>query len=398
MGRREATKGTARGVVLLGLLAHEVRVTAHAAPCMASAASLSIEGLPNEGAAREARVRLSSAGLGFDNHRVAVLVEGCPRAADARPLDLPIAVAIMRAVQTAQPVVASEDTVFVGELALSGGVLPLRGTLASIEAVNVPELDAAPFIVPGANVWEASVSTRADSVRTIVHLHDLFDTRAIRPLPSPVRRPDTLGAESYSDLPPSHQAALEIARGLRRVLLVGPPGSGKTMVARRVGIDTPLTPPALREVVLVHGVAGLVSGPLSGARPFRAPHYTASETALVGGGDRPRPGEVSLAHRGVLFLDELTEFTISAVDAMGRVLRDRVVRLPRNDALVEFPAEPFAVVAAANPCPCARPRGTCTCSADALHGYRRRLDRHAAALGITTRVELPSGSMMDVRR
>jgi magnesium chelatase family protein len=171
--------------------------------------------------------------------------------------------------------------------------------------------------------------------------------------------------------------ALEIAAaGGHNLLFMGPPGAGKTMLARRLpGILPPMTRDEALEVMAIHGVAGLhLSDKRAGVRPFRAPHHTASEIALVGGGDFARPGEVSLAHRGVLFLDELAEFRRAALEALRQPLEDGTVTISRAQANATFPARPL-VVAATNPCPCghqgaARP---CSCRPEQVRAYRARL-------------------------
>lgn len=190
-------------------------------------------------------------------------------------------------------------------------------------------------------------------------------------------------------------AAVQAAPG--GVLLVGPPGSGKTMVARRARVPGFAPEEAACALALearaIRSAAGLAG---DGARlPFRAPHHTASEAALVGGGDPVRPGEATLAHGGVLFLDELPEFRISTLELLGEILRAGVSRVRRGDRIVSMPARPARVIAAANPCPCgyagAGPRAgrECRCSPGRVEAWNARIARVAAALGLTTTIRMP---------
>ena len=403
---KETTKGTSWGLALLGLNVFEVRVTAHAAPCGSEAPSLTIHGLGSEARARETRVRLRYA-LGWDAHRVSVNVEALPEAADAAPLDLAIAVAILRALESSpvlarmgaakqEPVAASEATAFVGELCLDGTLQPVRGLLAMIEetghTIDVT-MRGGPLllVVPEANRREAEISSRPGEIRTVRRVTDLFAESTMgRLVPYDLAALPRETAK-HPDLSGSHREVLEVARACPRMLLVGRPGSGKTAIARRLLDGASLDAADVRMVAQIHGAAGLQNDRLL-APPFRAPHYTVSETGLVGGGARPRPGEVSLAHRGVLMLDELCEFKSSSIEALGGVLRAGVTRISRNDGYFEFPAVPRYVVAAANPCACgyggSSPR-RCTCPPEVLRRHEERLRRYADRLGISKRLDVP---------
>jgi len=307
-------------IALVGLNAHLLHIHA----TVEGSTPFQILGLP-EAQARETRVRVRSAlqQVGVDLHAANITVRLSPEdLPTSGALDLPIAVAVLGAVGRIS-LEKLKNTVIIGELALTGAVRPVRGVLPSLRGAVTQGATCA--IVPKHNAREAA---NVSGIRVLVvdHLDDIVRHLGEGiPLES-VSKPATFVPSSpSSDMADiqgmrSARRALEIAAaGGHRLLLIGPPGSGKTMLAGRLaGILPPLTGDEALEATAIHSVAGLLSPEVGiiSARPFRAPHHTVSAAGLVGGGDRARPGEVSLAHRGVLFLDEVLEFRRDALEAL----------------------------------------------------------------------------------
>src|SRR5436190_5050208 len=342
--------------------------------------ALTLVGLPDR-AVRESRERVRAAllnsGLEFPMKRLTVNLAPANVQKTGAGFDLAIAVAVLAA-SGQIPAEALASCAVCGELSLSGELRPSRGALAA--ALGATAAGYRRLINPAANAPEAGLIEKTEGlpVPDLRRIADLFRDRW-EPEPASPRSPPPGRDERLPDLSDVRgqedaKRALEIAAaGGHNLLMVGPPGAGKTMLARRLpGILPAPTFEEAVEITRIHSVAGLSNGSLATERPFRAPHHTISPSGLIGGGATPRPGEITLAHRGVLFLDELAEFSTRTLEALRQPLEEGCIEIMRGQRSIGFPAA-IMLVGACNACPCARPKRDCDCDDVARARYARRL-------------------------